>query len=528
MSGEKPLLFVRRASGLTRAIPYWTAIYFGIATSAFMPWHYFLMTAMPNWYPGTNLPVVYFLGGLIVVFECLGIALSFVACPRSGSIYVPLSRATSPFLGMLEAWRSIITNPTQRGITAFLAAGQLASLIVITGQLSNDAGLLAAGHALAANVWLLVAIGFIMQLIGVSIDILGPRLMARWYVFWGSGVIFGILLVNVLYAMTPNSALPAKWDNVFGAGAYNEVVSVAQANGFQAVAPSWGGIASSLLVPTVNTWPYVIAPVVGEVERPRQSIPLSMVGSAVIVMVINTISAYNFTNTYGDFSKMYNYVVWNPKLSAQFHINQVMPTDLSAYAAVLTGSPALAGLTAFSPQWSNFCDMVGNCYYTSRPLFAIAMDRMGPEVLARVHPRFHSPYVGSLVWFFWSLVTLFVAGIDPTGTVAAVVSSITFIYGFARMNGHWAETELAFSRPEIYKGGIKLEIGGYPVMAIIGAFMSGMYIYLLATSGANPVLSALLLGGVYAFGAYMYVYYAHKNAAKGITPSQIYGQLPPE
>jgi len=65
-------------------------------------------------------------------------------------------------------------------------------------------------------------------------------------------------------------------------------------------------------------------------------------------------------------------------------------------------------------------------------------------------------------------------------------------------------------------------------MALIGAFMSGLYIYLLATSGANPVLSALLLGGVYGFGAYMYVYYAHKNAAKGITPSQIYGQLPPE
>ncbi|MDH5794750.1 MAG: hypothetical protein OEZ24_01445, partial [Candidatus Bathyarchaeota archaeon] len=338
MSGEKPLLFVRRASGLTRAIPYWTAIYFGVATSAFMPWHYYLITIMPNWYPNTNLPVVYFLGGLIVVFECLAMALCYVACPRSGSIYVPLSRATSPMLGLLEAWRSIITNPTQRGITAFLAAGQLASLIVITGQMSKDAGLMAVGQAMAANVWLLVAIGFIMQLVGVAIDILGPRIMARWYAFWGSGVIFGILLVNVLYTMTPNAALPAKWDNVFGAGAYNEVVSIATANGFQAVPWTWAGVAGSLTIPVVNTWPYVIAPVVGEVERPRQSIPLSMVGSAVFVMIINTISAFNYTNTYGDFGKMYNFIIGDPKLIAQFKINSVMPTDLSAYAAVLAGS----------------------------------------------------------------------------------------------------------------------------------------------------------------------------------------------
>jgi amino acid transporter len=527
MSGEKPLLFVRRASGLTRAIPYWTAIYFGIATSAFMPWHYYLMTIMPNWYPGTNLPVVYFLGGLIVVFECLAMALVYVACPRSGSIYVPLSRATSPMLGLLEAWRSIITNPTQRGITAFLAAGQLASLVVITGQLSKDAGLMAAGQALASNVWLLVGIGFIMQLVGVAIDILGPRIMARWYAFWGSGVVFGILLVNVLYAMTPNTALPAKWDNVFGAGAYNEVVGLAKANGFQAVPWSWGGIAGSLTVPVVNTWPYVIAPVVGEVEKPRQSIPLSMVGSAVFVMVINTLSAYNFTNTYGDFSKMYNMLVSDPKLSAQFKINTAMPTDLSAYAAVLSGSPFLAGLTSFSPQWSNFCDMVGNCYYTSRPLFAIAMDRMGPELLAKVHPRFHSPYMGSMFWFLWSLITLFLAGWDP-GTVAAVVFGITFVYGVARMMNHWSEVELPFSRPEIYKTGIKLEIGGWPVMSIIGAFMTGMFFYLLATLGANPVSSGLLIGIVYGWGAFSYIYYGKKNQAKGIVPAQIFGQLPPE
>lgn len=525
---EKPLLFVRRASGLTRAISTWTVIFFGIGVS-FMPWHYFLMTALPVWFPGTNLPLIYTIGGIIVMIECLGMSLVTVATPRSGALYVPISRGTSPLLGTMEAWRSIIANPTQRGVTAFLAAGQICSLLVIVGQITGNAGLMASGNTMAANVWLLVGVGLLFQVIGVIIDLLGPGVMSKWMGVWGLGAVFGIIFVNALYIATPHTALPARWDGVFGAGAYAEVESLATTNGFTAVPWNWGVVASTLLFPVANTWPYCIIPVVGEVEKPRRNIPLSMAGSAFAVMILNSVSAFNFTYTYGSFAQMYQFCTADPAISGQFVYNTVMPVDLSAYSAVLgAGNPTAAGIAAWSPQWSNFADVVGNCLYTSRPIYALGMDRMAPRIFSAVTRRFHSPYFGSLFWFFWSLITLFLAGVSGAATISAVVMGITFCYSFCRMWWHWSEIELPFSKPEIWKGGHALTILGIPVVSIIGGFSASVHLYMLATLPANPVSAALLLGLIYGFGAYWYIAYAKKNADAGVPVSKIYGELPPE
>lgn len=527
MATEKPMLFVRRASGLTRAISSWTVLFFGVGTS-FLPWHYFLMTALPSWFPGVNLPLIYLIGGALVFVECLSMSLVYVAVPRSGSIYVPLSRAGSPMLGVLEVWRSCLTNPIARGITAFLAAGQIASLVTIVGALTGNPGLESLGASLSANPWNLVVLGIFFNFVGLVINILGPGIMGKWVGIWGAGSLFGIVFVNILLAGTSAAALPGKWDATFGAGAYDEVVSVATANGFTETPVSWGATTSAMLFPVSNTWPYTVMPVVGEVERPRRNIPLSMAGSAAVVLVVNSISAFNFTSTYGTFGEMYNFCVFDPAVSAQFTINSVMPTDLSAYGAMLSGgSPIVAGIAAWSPQWSNFVDVTLNDAYTSRPLFAAGMDRMGPSIFTKVHPRFHSPYVGDLFWFIMCLPTLTLAGVE-FATVNAVVSGITFVYGFVRMQQHWSELSLPFSNPDIYKGGLKIEVGGFPVMSILGGFSTAMFIYLIATNPANPVNSALMLAAVYAIGAINWIYFGKKNVDRGIPPTKIYGELPPE
>lgn len=526
MSEEKPLLFVRKASGLTRAISAWTVIFFGLAVG-FMPWHYFIISALPTWYPGINLPFVYIFGGLLVVIECLGMALISVAIPRSGAIYVPLSRATSPMLGMMEAWRSIITNPTQRGVTAFLGAGQLATFLTVTGIITNNPGLQDIGSTMAANVWLLVGIGLIFQVVGFLIDVLGPGIMGKWMGIWGIGALFGILTVNALYLGTSSAALQTRWDATFGTGAYNEIVTVSNTHGFQPAPLDWGVTFSSLLIPVANTWPYTVQPVIGEVQRPRRNIPFSMVGSAVVLLVINSLSAYNLTSTYGEFARRYAFVWATPAAAAEVNINVNLPMDISGFSAVLTPNATLSAIASFAPQFSNFADMVGNCYYCSRPLFAIGMDRMGPEVFTRTHPRFHSPWVGSLFWFLWSLITLTLSA-QYSGTVSSVVFGITFVYSLARMWHAWSEIELPFSRPEIWKQGFAWTIAGLPVMTIIGAFAGSMHLYLLATLTANPLDSGMFIWLLYFFGALMFGYYALKNQKRGVPPSKIYGELPPE
>jgi hypothetical protein len=58
MQNEKPMLFVRKASGLRRAITPWQSLFFGIGV-VLGPWYYTLMASLPYWYPGINLPALY-------------------------------------------------------------------------------------------------------------------------------------------------------------------------------------------------------------------------------------------------------------------------------------------------------------------------------------------------------------------------------------------------------------------------------------------------------------------------------------
>lgn len=523
---QQPLLFVRQASGLTRAISSWTVIFFGLGVQ-YLPFHYYLMGNIPFFFPGVDLVLIYFLGSLFVLIEVASMALIYVAMPRSGAIYVPMSRSISPALGMMEAWRSIIQNPTQRGVTAFIGAGQLASVIIITGRLSHQPGLLALGSAFQGNVYLILLVALLVQVVGLIITTLGPRMMGRWVFVWGIGAVFGILLVAGLFLSTPASALQGKWDATFGQGAYNEVVNLANQNGFKHIPISSGPTISAALIPVSITFPYTIMPLVGEVEKPRKNIPLSMMGSGVVILITNTVVSWAYVNSYGDFARMYWATSTNPAVASKFHINTAFNTDTSSFAAVLAGSPTVTGLAAFSPQWSNFNDLILNNAYCSRPLFALAMDRMGPSIFAKVDNRFHTPYVGNITWFILSLPTMLLATV-ASSAINDIIGGTIFAFALARSMQHWSEVALPFTRPEIAKQGLNIKVGGVDLMSILGAFTTAVFLYLIGSNQPQTLASGLYVAGMYAVGLLVFVVYSAKNQARGISVTQIYSQLPPE
>jgi amino acid transporter len=526
MEKEKPLLFVRKASGLRRAITPWQSIFFGVATSCTLPWHFYLMAVLPNWYPGINLPLLYFVANLIVIFEDFSMALIYVAMPRSGSIYIPVSRAVSPMLGIMEATRSYITNPIFRGANAYVGTLSLGALLQVLGSITGIEGLSSAGLALVQPMNAL-AFTILQQVIGTLIDGLGPGIIGKWIAFWGILAMFGWITVLIPLVATGPTQLQAKWDQAFGAGAYQEVINVSDAHGFNPAnfKFSWGAIGGALLIPVSNTWPYCLMPVTGEVQEPSKSIPLSMVGAAVIVLIVNVSTSLAYTNTFGEFALRYNFIV-ESGYSGDFTINKSLPVSVSTYSAILASdNPAFAAIVGFAPQWGNFADMVLNCLFTSRPMFAMAMDRMAPEIFARVHPRWASPYVGS-IW--WLVISVIVAALCVySGALISVVLGIGWVYTFARLFQHWSEVEVAFSKPHIWERGFRWTIGGIPLVAITGAISATFMLYILCTSAAI-IGSGLMIAITYLIGMLHFAIYANKNLKKGIPPSSIYGELPPE
>jgi amino acid transporter len=527
MEKEKPLLFVRRASGLRRAITPWQALFFGLAASATSPWHYYLMAVLPNWYPGISLPPLYLIANLILIIECFSMALIYVAMPRSGSIYVPMSRAVSPMLGIMEATRSYITNPIFRGANAYLGVMSLGGLFGVIGSITGMANLADIGASLAQPT-IALGVAILMQVIGALIDGLGPGIIGKWVTFWGILAMIGWISVLIPLAATPHAQLSTKWNQTFGEGSYEQVIQVSEAHGFTATkyAFNWGSMGAALLLPVANNWPYVLMPVTGEVQEPSKSIPLSMVGSAVILLIVNVSLATAYTSAYGDFALRYNFVVEGGFGGELTKAKAVPPPAVSTYSAILVSeNPAFAAWIAWAPQWSNFADMVLNCLFTSRPMFAMAMDRMAPEIFAKVHPRWASPYVGSAWWLLLSVVTIFAVAFY--GALIPVLMGIGWVYTFARLFQHWSEIEFPFSKPHIWERGLKLTIKGFPVVALTGAISSAIMLYILCTSWAT-VGSGLWIAIVYLIGALHFAYYANKNLKRGIPPSSIYGELPPE
>jgi amino acid transporter len=526
MEKEKPLLFVRKASGLRRAITPWQSIFFGVATSCTLPWHFYLMAVLPNWYPGISLPLLYFVANLIVILEDFSMSLIYVAMPRSGSIYIPVSRAVSPMLGVMEATRSYFTNPIFRGANAYVGTLSMGALFQVLGSITGIEAFTAAGTTLVEPMYAL-AFTILQQVIGALIDGLGPGIIGKWIAFWGILAMFGWITVLIPLFTTGSASLQAKWDQAFEAGAYQEVLNVSTARGFNPASYefSWGAIGGALLIPVSNTWPYCLVPVTGEVQEPSKSIPLSLIGAALIVLIVNVSTSMAYTSTYGEFALRYNFIV-ESGYSGDFTKNKSIPVSVSTYSAILASdNPTFAAIVGLAPQWANLADMVLNALFTSRPMFAMAMDRMAPELFAKVHPRWSSPYMGSIWWLVISVIVAILC--VYYGALISVVLGIGWVYTFARLFQHWSEIELPFSKPHIWEKGFRWTVGGIPLMAITGSISAAFMLYILTTSAA-VVGSGMMIALTYLIGTLHFAYYANKNLKKGIPPASIYGELPPE
>jgi hypothetical protein len=92
---------------------------------------------------------------------------------------------------------------------------------------------------------------------------------------------------------------------------------------------------------------------------------------------------------------------------------------------------------------------------------------------------------------------------------------------------HWSEIELPFSKPHIWEKGFRWTLGGIPLMAITGSISAAFMLYILTTSAAI-VGSGMMIAITYLIGTLHFAFYAYRNMKRGIAPSSIYGELPPE
>jgi basic amino acid/polyamine antiporter, APA family len=215
-----------------------------------------------------------------------------------------------------------------------------------------------------------------------------------------------------------------------------------------------------------------------------------------------------------------------------------------AVAAVMTGvvpfrslgvaSPIAVAVDAMNAPALGFAIKVGSVtglfsvmliltYGQSRIFFAMARDGLLPPLFARLHPRFRTPWAGTIV--LAALIAL-AAGLLPITILGDLVSLGTATaFGIVCFSVIW----LRSARPDLERpfrvplGGVwvgKVWLGVVPVFGILGSLVMGVPVVadIVIKAATGDPIPAVLLSGYAVLGAVIYLVYGlkHSKLAGGV------------
>jgi APA family basic amino acid/polyamine antiporter len=143
----------------------------------------------------------------------------------------------------------------------------------------------------------------------------------------------------------------------------------------------------------------VVATTAEEARNPQRDLPIGILGSLAICTVL-----------YGAVSLVITGMVRYDQIDPQAALASAFASLGKPGYATLISAGAVAGLTTVVLTL-----LIG----ASRVVFAMSRDHLLPPVLSRVHPRFQTPYVITIVI---GVVTMLVAGLTPIGRLEEMVN----------------------------------------------------------------------------------------------------------
>jgi amino acid transporter len=508
---EDKLLFVRESSGLVKEVGTGFALLLPIALTL-GPWFQYFGPQVSTWYPGAHLVEMYALGAGTVFFEALALMCLMLAMPRSGASYHFTGRGLSPIFGVMEGWRSVITNPVFRGTGSFFAVQIFAGGLAVIGAATGNTALSAFGAALGSDIILLFTAAFLMILVGFVFSYLSVKWLGWFVIILGIINIASLLVADLVMLSTPITQ--TVWENVFGVGSW---APIAAFDNTAYINFDLAAVGPALLITVGGMWPYLIMPVAGEVSQPSRNIPLSNLGGWAGIAVFFLLSGFAVESCMG--TNLYG-------------INSVggMFPGFGNYAAVILGANPIAWFVILGPIFASVLDSPSNALWVTRPMHSMAMDRFCPEAFARVHPKYHVPHITLWFWLILSTGTVAYATILQYyfGTALASLIGVAYTYVFIRWQMALAAVSLPYYRPTLWERSGAWKILGVPLISIGGLISGAVFFWAIIAYVPTLPYEVMFTIAVYFIGQLAYMYYGAKNKAKGIEMSAIFGQLPPE
>ncbi len=163
-----------------------------------------------------------------------------------------------------------------------------------------------------------------------------------------------------------------------------------------------------------------------ETRNPKRDLPIGIIASLAISTILYVLASLVITGMVP-----YTNINTDEPFAAAFR-----DADL-AWAGNLIAASAVAGITSV---------LIVLLLSQPRIFFSMARDGLLPKFIAKIHPRYQTPYVATIIT---GLVVAFVAGLVPIGIVATV-TNIGTLFAFFLVTA--SVTVLRYSSPDAKRG----------------------------------------------------------------------------
>ncbi len=529
-------IFVRKATGLTREVSSFGAYMIPWASMAGSGITVFAVQSI-YLYPQANLALGFIIAGLPMLFNAMAIVILAIAMPRSGGGYVWGSRIVNPFLGWFSpGWMFFVTALLGLGLLLWVSSGTIGTILSVVGNVMHNPGLISFAITLSTVPWARMTFAVLYNLFLFAIGVLGTRkVLYATYIAWAVNVVGSLTSIGLYYTHNPVSA-QASWNAVWGTGAWEQVIDMSNKYGFSSyvAGQTKGPMQDTVLITTDLFWAYTgwetLGYVAGEVRSPRSSFLYWYMLGSVSTMAFYTIAGFGPHYAYQEFVGRYvflwkNYQAGNiASADSAAMMTPIMFACQPLFSASLSTNAAVQGAASI---WLYPATCLFLTYFsTPRTLMSMAFDRMLPERLADVNERWHTPHISCavLVVIGWVEAFLVAFGFD----IFATAANLSFFTAFYCILFSWAAMILPYERPEIWALGLKKRILGIPEGTLIGVIGSAFLFEYWFLGCLGMSLEAIFVTILWMIaGIIIYVYYLHKNQARGVPIKETFREIPP-
>jgi len=401
---------------------------------------------------GPAVALSFVVGGAIAMLTALSASELGTAMPKAGGAYYYINRGLGPLLGSIAGWGNWLGLSFA---SAFYVVGfgsylgvfvTLPSLDLFVFTLSaNQIGGIAAGLAF------------------VGINYFGAKETG------GAQNVIVVTLVLILTLFAFIGFLNSDFSTL-------RPFAPQETGGYTAVLPAAGLVFVSFLG-------FVQITTVGEeLKNPGRNLPIAVIGSvgivtvmyAVLMLVLMGVVPWQEVAEFGETA-----VVDVAEIAFVGSFGESVLFGLVPSAAVGVGLLTFAGLLATASSAN------ASILASSRINFAMGRDRIVPDWLNEIHPRFATPYRSILVT--GAITLLFVVG--GTVEVLAQAASVLHLVVYGLLN----LALIVFREADVPEYDPDFRVPLYPVVPVLGAVLSFALIYFM-----NPtdwLVSGLLVGG---------------------------------